>query len=167
MFWFSRSNFCPKHFSFYEELSEIWSKIYIGLHVRHSLMKLEFPRQIFEKILKYKISRNSVQWEKSCSMRTDGRTYMTKLIVAFRNFANAPKYGKLWLNKENTNYGKDTCQQEVYQKKAQIKIFFPLIPTPLLVSSVSGFIFRLTVMRIKKIFTARKKKSSTRTNSTM
>jgi hypothetical protein len=24
-------------------------------------------------------------------MRTDGRTDMTKLIVAFRNFANAPK----------------------------------------------------------------------------
>ena len=32
---------------------------------------------------------------KSCSMLADGRTYMctdmTKLIVAFRNFANAPK----------------------------------------------------------------------------
>ena len=27
-------------------------------------------------------------------MRTDGRAEMTKLIVAFRNFANAPKNGK-------------------------------------------------------------------------
>ena len=26
--------------------------------------------------------------------RTDGQTDMTKLIVAFRNFANAPKSGK-------------------------------------------------------------------------
>jgi hypothetical protein len=27
-------------------------------------------------------------------MRTDGQTDMTKLIVAFRNFANAPKAGR-------------------------------------------------------------------------
>jgi len=53
-----------------------------------------FSRQFFyEKILKYKISwKKSVQWEPSCSMRTDGRTDMTKLMVFFfRNFANAPQ----------------------------------------------------------------------------
>jgi hypothetical protein len=37
----------------------------------------------------------SVYWEPSCCMRTDGgtdrRTDMTKLIIAFRNFANAPQ----------------------------------------------------------------------------
>jgi hypothetical protein len=48
----------------------------------------------FRKELKYKISSKSVQAEPSCSMRTDGRTDgrsdMTKLTVAFRNFANAP-----------------------------------------------------------------------------
>jgi len=27
----------------------------------------------FKKILKYKISQKSVQWELNCSMRTDGR----------------------------------------------------------------------------------------------
>jgi hypothetical protein len=27
-------------------------------------------------------------------MRTDGRTDMTKLIIAFRNFANAPNKGE-------------------------------------------------------------------------
>jgi len=26
--------FCLKHFSFYEEMNEIWSKLYIGLHER-------------------------------------------------------------------------------------------------------------------------------------
>jgi len=36
-------------------------------------------------------SLKSVEWEPSCSVRTDGRTDMTKQIVAFRNFAKAPK----------------------------------------------------------------------------
>jgi hypothetical protein len=49
-------------------------------------MKIEFSRQILEKMVKYQISSKSVQWELSCSMRTD----MTKLTVSFLNFANAP-----------------------------------------------------------------------------
>jgi hypothetical protein len=51
-------------------------------------MKLEFSRQILEKYSKYQISWKSVQWEPS-SMRKDRAK--TKLTVAFRNFANAPK----------------------------------------------------------------------------
>jgi len=39
------------------------------------------------KIRKYQISWKSFQWESSCSMQTD----MTKLTVAFRSFADAPK----------------------------------------------------------------------------
>ena len=38
------------------------------------LIIIEFPRQIFKKILKYQISWKSVQWEPSCSLRTEGRT---------------------------------------------------------------------------------------------
>ena len=53
-------------------------------------MKLQFSEQILRKKLKYYVSSKSVQWEPSCSMRTDGRTDTIKLIVAFRNFANAP-----------------------------------------------------------------------------
>ena len=49
-----------------------------------------FPTD-FRKDLKYKLSWKSVQWELSCSMRTVGRTDMTKLIFGFCNFANAPK----------------------------------------------------------------------------
>jgi len=37
-------------------------------------MKLEFSQHIFEKILKYQIPWNSVHWEPSYSMWTDGRT---------------------------------------------------------------------------------------------
>jgi hypothetical protein len=67
----------------------------------------EFSQQILEKLSSLKISSKSLQWETSCSMRTDGwtdmdiptyihtyihthtHTYTTQLIVAFRNFAKA------------------------------------------------------------------------------
>jgi len=54
-------------------------------------MTLQFYRQIFEGILKYQISWNSVQWEHNCSLRTDRQTDITKLTVALRNFAKAFK----------------------------------------------------------------------------
>ena len=45
----------------------------------------------FLKIIIYQTSWKYYQWEPRCSMRTDRRTNMKKLIVTFRNFANAPK----------------------------------------------------------------------------
>jgi len=55
-------------------------------------MKLEFSLQIVEKfsnIIFHEYS--SVGSRVNPRGRTDGQTDMTKLIVAFRNFANAPK----------------------------------------------------------------------------
>jgi hypothetical protein len=53
-------NFCPKHISFGEELSEIWSKKYIGLYVKYPLFLSEFIDTWifstgFQKICKYQI----------------------------------------------------------------------------------------------------------------
>jgi len=55
-------------------------------------MKLEYSRQVFEKYVNIKFYENSSSESLGFSMRTGGQTYMTKLIVvAYRNFANAPE----------------------------------------------------------------------------
>jgi hypothetical protein len=82
--------------SHYKKFERDMIKIFIDRHVQYPLFSLYFNETwIFstnlQKILKYHISWKSVQWEQCCSMPTDGRADMTKLIVAFRNFANAPK----------------------------------------------------------------------------
>jgi hypothetical protein len=85
--------FCLQHFSFWKEMSEIWSKVYIDPHVKYPLflsgfMTRKFSQQMFEKSSNIKFHENL-----SSGSRVDpyGRTDMTKLIVAFRNFAEAPK----------------------------------------------------------------------------
>jgi hypothetical protein len=70
--------------------------MYRSLYVKYLLFLPDFNQtsgfsSVFGKMLKYQISRKFVQWEPSCSMQTDDRTDMTSLIVAFRNFSNAPK----------------------------------------------------------------------------
>jgi hypothetical protein len=85
--------------------------MYIG-HVRYQSLLSDFKEiwifsTYFRKIHKYKISWKSVQWEPSCSVRTeDGHTDMTKLIVAFRNVANAPQPGDVFsvITKINSHY---------------------------------------------------------------
>jgi hypothetical protein len=75
--------------------------MYVGLHVKYWLFLPDFNETLilptdFRKILKYQISQKSVQWEQSFSLLTDGRADMTKLIVAFRNFANTPETNNMY-----------------------------------------------------------------------
>jgi len=57
-------------------------------------MKLEFSQHILEKCSIIKFHENPSSGSRVVPrVQTDGRTEMTKLIVAFRNFANAPKNG--------------------------------------------------------------------------
>jgi hypothetical protein len=70
--------------------------MYIGLHVKYPLLLPDFNETVtfstyVQNKLKYQFSRKPVQWEPSFSMRTDGWTDMTKLIVAFRNFEKKKK----------------------------------------------------------------------------
>jgi len=59
-------------------------------------MKVEFSQQIFEKFSNIKFHENPSSGSQTvpCGRpegKTDGMTGMKKLIVACRNFANAPK----------------------------------------------------------------------------
>jgi hypothetical protein len=67
-------------------------KMYIVLHVKYPLFLSDFNETwIFSIDFRNShISRKFFQWEPSCSMQTGERKWRSKL-VAFRNFANAPK----------------------------------------------------------------------------
>jgi hypothetical protein len=65
----------------------------IALHVKHplflsDLLTVEFLRQIFAKSSDIKFHENPSSGSR---VVPDGRTDMTKLMVAFRSFVNAPK----------------------------------------------------------------------------
>ena len=88
-----------------KSISLVWSKkvyrwcdqkMYIALHVKYPLFLSDFNETWnfsidFRGMPKYQISWISVWWEPSCFKRTD----MTKLIVPFCNFAEAPKRREL------------------------------------------------------------------------
>jgi hypothetical protein len=75
-------------------MSKIWSKLYIGLHVKYPLFLSDIKGTW--KILKCKIWWKSVKWELSCFMWVDRRTDMTRLIVTLWNFVNVPKNGNIF-----------------------------------------------------------------------
>jgi len=62
------------------------------LHYTSWCVCLEFSQHFFEKFSNVKCHENlsSRSWLVPCG-QTDGRKDITKLIVAFRNFADAPK----------------------------------------------------------------------------
>jgi hypothetical protein len=69
---------CLKHFSLWEEVSDIWSQMYIGLHVKYPSFLSDFNdtwifSTIFERY-KYQISWKSVQWQPNSTMLTNDKT---------------------------------------------------------------------------------------------
>ena len=69
------------------------------LHVKYPLFLSDFNEPLiflthFQKKSQYQVSSKSVNWKPSCSMwtdKTERQMDMTKLTVAFHNFANVPK----------------------------------------------------------------------------
>jgi hypothetical protein len=90
--------FVLKNSLFWEELSEMWSEMCVGLHVQCSAhILLDFNetyifRHVFENYsnIKYHENLSSGSRVVPCG-QTDRQTDVKKLIVAFRNFLNAPK----------------------------------------------------------------------------
>jgi hypothetical protein len=68
-----------------------WSSCRVRVILARYLITLEFPLQILEKYANIKLHENLSSESRvvPCG-RTDRRTEMTKLIVAFRNFVNEP-----------------------------------------------------------------------------
>ena len=99
--------FCLKNFSFYEEMSDKWSKIYFGLHVKYKLFlsylngSSSFSTD-FRKVLNIRFQVNPSSGSRVVPWgRTDGRRDMTKLIAAFRNSANALNFPLQWRTLQN------------------------------------------------------------------
>jgi hypothetical protein len=63
-------------------------------------MKPEFSKA-FLKITEYQLSWKSIQWNPKCSVQTDADK--KTVLVAFRNFVNAPKNRVLKLNGDFTH----------------------------------------------------------------
>jgi hypothetical protein len=103
VFWFTLQLLCETFLILSRIERDIIINVHtVSLHVTYPLFLSDINETLifstdFRKIHRYQISWKSVQWEPSCSMRTDGQTDMTKLIVAFRDFAKAPKnINKIW-----------------------------------------------------------------------
>jgi hypothetical protein len=93
VFWGS-IQLCLKYFSLWAEFRKIWSKC-LSSREEPLLCLSDFNKTwifltYFWKTFKYKIWQKSIQWEPSCSTRTDRQTDLSKLIAAFCNFAKAP-----------------------------------------------------------------------------
>jgi len=96
---FAFHNFRLKQFSSYKELSEIWSYMYFGLHIKYRLLLTVFNETwIFLTDFKKKTQKSNFM--KICPVgakmfwvdrQTDWQTDTMKVIVAFCNFANKSK----------------------------------------------------------------------------
>ena len=82
-----RYNFCLKHFSFYEEWNKIWSKLYIGLHVKYPLFLSDFNRtwffsKYFQKYSNINIHDNPSSGSQvvPCKQK-DWQTWLCKLLL--------------------------------------------------------------------------------------
>jgi hypothetical protein len=86
---------CMKKLTRYDK-KYIFVFMYCTIYSCPILIKLEFSRQFFEKYSNIEFHENSSSGSRfvTCGKnngRTDKRIDMTKLIVAFSNFASAPK----------------------------------------------------------------------------
>ena len=88
-------------------------------------MKFEFSRQVLEKWSNLKVHENLSSGSRivACG-QTDGHTYMTKLIVAFRSLVKAPK--KIWIQVTSISYHSLPQKHWSSSNKTQIQMWISL-----------------------------------------
>ena len=74
-------------------------------------MKFEYSRHVFEKYSNKKVHENPSRESRVVSHRKDRRMDTTKLIVAFRNSANALKNTKILSDESQVTRKKDLFEQ--------------------------------------------------------
>jgi len=100
--------FFLKHFSFWVELSKIWSKLFIALYVKYQLSivnkinKIRIFSKDFQKntqisnftkfcgVGRAEIFHVDRQTDRQTAWWSEGQTDLTKLLFAFRNSVNVP-----------------------------------------------------------------------------
>jgi hypothetical protein len=86
VFWFPLQNLSEILFFLRRIVRDMIKKVYC-LHVKYLLFLSDFSENWFF----WADFQTSIKRKPSFSVRTDARTDITKLTVAFRNFANSPK----------------------------------------------------------------------------
>ena len=84
-------------------------------------MKIEFSRQVFENIPNFELIKIRPVGAKLFHM--DRQTDMTKLTVAFRKLANAPKKNSLHLSQYYRNFKYDTMWVDTEGPKFTVAVF--------------------------------------------
>ena len=107
----------------------IMNLLYMGIHVKYPLFLSDFNGSLasstdfWEKRHKYQFLWKSVQWESSCSIRTDRQTHMTRLTVAFLNFTKAPKSSNFKVDDDKkTNIKKNLKEMNFVPTKGPIEL---------------------------------------------
>ena len=108
--------------------------MYIGLHIKYPLFSSDFKINInfLDRFSKNPaISWKTVQWETGCSIHRGGRTDMTELTVAFRNFTKAPRNPNrlLQLDARSWHRSTDTLLTEVFGDAVTPQASSKSIPT--------------------------------------
>ena len=84
--------FCVQHFSFWEEISEMWSNVYICLYVKYSLCMSDvnetwiFSTDFSKKKNTRKSNLLKIRSVGAQLLHSHRQTDITKLIIAFRRF---------------------------------------------------------------------------------
>ena len=115
-------NFCLKDFPQRDTTNAHRPPCKVSCYAGQVSMTLEFSRQIFEKCSNINCHENPSSGSRIVPRgRTDGQTDVTKLILDFRTFANAPKNIRAYTNR-NRRTQKKYCADPQFRRTCYERI---------------------------------------------